>query len=142
MSNYVESYEDFRDKIKNKWDFTIIDGIAIEKEYSILNFDYSKADNAAKEITYWTTSASSNAKKSLEGMTIVITGKLNQYKNRDLFINDIINHGGKVVNSVSKNTTILINNDIDSNSSKNLAAKKLNIPIYTEENFLAEFLTL
>ena len=142
LSNYVESYEDFRDKIKNKWDFTIIDGIAIEKEYSILNFDYSKADNAAKEITYWTTSASSNAKKSLEGMTIVITGKLNQYKNRDLFINDIVSHGGKVVNSVSKNTTILINNDIDSNSSKNLAAKKLNIPIYTEENFLSEFLTL
>ena len=44
-------------------------------------------------------------------------------------------HGGKVVGSVSKNTTYLINNDIDSTSSKNETAKKLNIPIITEEQF-------
>jgi hypothetical protein len=35
-----------------------------------------------------------------------------------------------------------INNDINSNSSKNNAAKKLGIPIIAEENFLKDFLTL
>ena len=34
-------------------------------------------------------------------------------------------------------TTYLINNDINSTSSKNKKAKDLNIPIITEEQFLA-----
>ena len=51
----------------------------------------------------------------------------------------IENAGGKVVGSVSKNTTILINNDNNSTSSKNLSAKKLNIPIMTEDEFLKKF---
>ena len=44
--------------------------------------------------------------------------------------------GGKVTDSVSSKTDYLINNDVDSTSSKNLKAKKLNIPILTEEDFL------
>jgi NAD-dependent DNA ligase len=48
--------------------------------------------------------------------------------------------GGKVVDSVSKNTFCLINNDTESSSEKNLTAKKLNIPIFTEEYFIANFL--
>ena len=45
-------------------------------------------------------------------------------------------NGGKVVGSVTKNTNYLINNDINSNSSKNIKAKQLNIPILTEEEFI------
>ena len=37
--------------------------------------------------------------------------------------------------TVSKNVNYLINNDITSTSSKNLSAKKLNIPILSEEDF-------
>ena len=44
--------------------------------------------------------------------------------------------GGKVAGSVSAKTDLLINNDAASNSSKNQAAKKLGIPIVTEEEFL------
>ena len=45
--------------------------------------------------------------------------------------------GGKVTGSVSKNTDYLINNDNQSNSTKNKKAKELGIPILTEEEFLA-----
>ena len=44
--------------------------------------------------------------------------------------------GGKVTDSVSSKTDYLINNDIESTSSKNLKAKQLNIPIITEDDFL------
>ena len=45
-------------------------------------------------------------------------------------------HGGKVTGSVSAKTNYLINNDINSSSSKNQKAKSLGIPIITEEEFM------
>ena len=68
-------------------------------------------------------------------MTFVITGTLTQCKNRTELANIIVNNGGKVVGSVSKNTTYLINNDINSTSSKNQSAKQLGIPIISESKF-------
>ena len=47
--------------------------------------------------------------------------------------------GGKVVGSVSKNVNYLINNDITSNSSKNLKAKDLGIKIISEQDFQKMF---
>ena len=44
-------------------------------------------------------------------------------------------YGGKVSSSISKKTSYLINNNINSTSSKNISAKKLGVPIITEENF-------
>ena len=44
--------------------------------------------------------------------------------------------GGKVAGSVSKKTSYLINNDVESSSSKNKDAKKNDVPIITEEEFL------
>ena len=43
--------------------------------------------------------------------------------------------GGKVTGSVTKKTNYLINNDIQSNSSKNKKARELGIPILSEEDF-------
>ena len=80
-------------------------------------------------------------KATLEGAVVVITGRLNQFKNRAELQTAIINHGGKVVGSISKNTTYLINNDITSGSVKNISAKKLGVPILTEEEFSQKFLT-
>jgi DNA ligase (NAD+) len=73
---------------------------------------------------------------SLDGKTFVVTGSVNHYKNRDELKADIVVHGGTVVGSVSSKTSYLINNDINSTSSKNQKAKSLNIPIITEEEFL------
>lgn len=74
--------------------------------------------------------------KTLQGKTFVVTGSVNHYKNRDELKADIVTHGGTVVGSVSSKTSYLINNDINSTSSKNQKAKSLNIPIISEEDFL------
>lgn len=74
--------------------------------------------------------------KTLQGKTFVVTGSINHYKNRDELKADIVVHGGTVVGSVSSKTSYLINNDINSTSSKNQKAKSLNIPIISEEDFL------
>lgn len=75
--------------------------------------------------------------KTLQGKTFVVTGSVNHYKNRDELKADIVVHGGTVVGSVSSKTSYLINNDINSTSSKNQKAKSLNIPIISEKQFLA-----
>lgn len=74
--------------------------------------------------------------KILQGKTFVVTGSVHHYKNRDELKADIVAYGGTVVGSVSSKTSYLINNDINSTSSKNQKAKSLNIPIISEEEFL------
>ena len=71
----------------------------------------------------------------LEGKTFVITGSLNIYSNRKALKEFIESMGGKVTGSVTKNTDYLINNNIDSSSSKNKKAKELGVPIIDEETF-------
>lgn len=73
---------------------------------------------------------------TLQGKTFVVTGSVNHYKNRDELKSDIVAHGGTVVGSVSSKTSYLINNDINSTSSKNQKAKSLDIPIISEGEFL------
>lgn len=75
--------------------------------------------------------------KTLQNKTFVVTGSVNHYPNRDALKADIEAHGGKVVGNISSKTNYLINNDINSTSSKNTKAKSLNIPIISEEDFLA-----
>ena len=74
--------------------------------------------------------------KTLQGKTFVVTGSVNHYKNRDELKANIVAHGGTVAGSVSSKTSYLINNDINSTSSKNQKAKSLNIPIITECQYL------
>lgn len=76
----------------------------------------------------------------LSGKTVVITGGLFSFENRDAMKDAIEQRGGKVSGSVSKNTFVLVNNDIQSSSSKNKTAKQLGIPIVTEEEFIQKYL--
>lgn len=71
----------------------------------------------------------------LAGKTFVITGSVHIYKNRDDLKKTIESFGGKLVGSVSKNTDYLINNDVTSNSSKNVKARELGVKIISEEDF-------
>lgn len=73
---------------------------------------------------------------SLKGLTFVITGSLNHYTNRDELKSEIESYGGKVSGSISSKTSYLINNDVNSTSSKNSKAKSLNIPIISEKDFI------
>ena len=73
---------------------------------------------------------------SLEGKTFVITGSLVHFENRDALKELLEAKGAKVAGSVSKKTSYLVNNDLDSSSSKNKKAKELGVPIINEESLL------
>lgn len=70
------------------------------------------------------------------GMNFVITGSLVHFGNRSEAKELIESLGGKVTGSVTKKTNYLINNDIQSSSSKNKKARELGILILSEEDFL------
>lgn len=80
--------------------------------------------------------AENTAELKFDGMTFVITGSVEKFKNRNELKAYIEERGGKVAGSVSSKTTYLINNDITSDSSKNKEARKLNIKIINEDEFL------
>ena len=61
---------------------------------------------------------------------------MHHFANRDAVKASVEAAGGKTASSVSAKTNYLINNDINSSSSKNKKAKELDIPIITEEDFI------
>lgn len=71
-----------------------------------------------------------------DGLTFVITGSVEHFKNRKEMQELIEQRGGKVTSSVTAKTNYLINNDAASSSSKNKKAKELGIPIISEEDFV------
>ena len=73
------------------------------------------------------------------GLTFVITGDVHHYKNRNELKAYIESQGGKVASAVSGSTSFLINNDVTSTSGKNKKAKELNIPIISEDEFVAAY---
>lgn len=80
--------------------------------------------------------AESTEEQTLAGKTFVITGAVHHFENRDALKAYIEARGGKCTGSVSQKTDYLINNDVNSNSTKNKTAKSLGIPILSEEDFL------
>lgn len=116
--------------------FIGLDGFGKEMSKSLKQWWTQNKDNfyeLMKEFSF--AKQDDNKKSNLIGKTFVITGSLQHYKNRDELVNVIEQAGGKVSGSVSTKTSYLINNDVQSNSSKNQKAKKLNIPIISEEDF-------
>ncbi|RYZ49871.1 MAG: hypothetical protein EOP07_23805, partial [Proteobacteria bacterium] len=70
----------------------------------------------------------------LAGKQFVITGALSMP--RETIEKLIREAGGKASSAVSKNTSVLVTNEGDSNSSKMKKAKELGIPVWTEEALL------
>ena len=70
------------------------------------------------------------------GVNFVITGSVEHFANRAEVKEEIEKRGGKVTGSVTSKTNYLINNDVNSTSSKNRKARELGIPIISEEEFL------
>ena len=136
---FDNNYDAFRDAIDtNSQELYEIPGIGEIMIKNLRDFDFEEADfifvtYLVKEMRPAVSISTSN---KLEGKTFVITGKLKTFKNRNEIKAAIEKEGGKVTDSVSSKTSYLINNDVESTSSKNLKAKKLNIPIITEEDFI------
>lgn len=92
--------------------------------------------NLLKEVDIQIPEKASTGVSSLAGKTFVITGKLKHFTNRDALVAKIEELGGKASGSVSKNTSYLINNDVESTSGKNKKAKELGVPVISEDEFL------
>ncbi|MBD9272618.1 MAG: NAD-dependent DNA ligase LigA [Prevotella sp.] len=123
--------------------FASIDGIGPEKSARFVNWfkddkNYLKVSNLLKELDVKEVEVAEVGTKCA-GQTFVITGDVYHYKNRNELKAYIESQGGKVTGSVSNSTTYLINNDAESQSSKNKKAHQLGISIITEEQFREKF---
>ncbi len=80
--------------------------------------------------------AENGSEQPLAGKTFVITGSVEHFANRNELKDKIESLGGKTTGSVTGKTDYLINNDVESQSSKNKKAKELGVQIISEEDFM------
>ena len=123
--------------------FAIIPGIGPEKSARIVEWFHDEenrtiVDNLLKQINI-TQEEKETEGDLCNGLTFVITGDVYEYKNRNELKAYIESQGGKVTGSVSKSTNYLINNDLQSTSSKNQKANQLGIQIISEKDFIDRF---
>ena len=121
-------------------ELTAIDGVGGVIAGSVCEYFSSDENNRIfddllKEVVIEKPEAA-EARDGIAGKSFVITGSLHNFENRDALKTAIENAGGKVTGSVSSNTDYLINNDINSTSSKNKKAKELSVPIITEDEVI------
>ncbi|XME03088.1 NAD-dependent DNA ligase LigA [Lachnospiraceae bacterium C1.1] len=138
------NFDGFLKRLEENLGFVEIDGIGSEKSKSICEW-YSDEKNASdlknllKEVKVQNGGAEVDINGKCAGLTFVITGDVHEYKNRAEFKAYVESQNGSVTGSVSKKTDYLVNNDIESSSSKNKKAKELGIPIITEKEFIERF---
>jgi DNA ligase (NAD+) len=137
-------FEQFVNCAKNGTAFSQINGIGDKMSDSILQWfekNSNEFDSLLAQLTI-TNPTKKNEKEHTtycDNLTFVITGTLSHYKNRDALKAYILSQNGHVTNSISNKTDYLINNNIESKSSKNRKAKELKIPIITEKEFIQKF---
>lgn len=137
----VKDWNDFRNKVRNHFDFSSIDGFGTIKSNNILNFDYTDIDIITEKYLTITNDLLTVTNSELDNMNICITGRLSIVKNRDELIDLIKRHGGKVQSSVNTKTSFLVANK-EENSTKYNQAIKLGIPIITEKELIENYLTI
>ena len=141
LAKHFETWEKFVEAAESGFAFYTLPNFGSEMHNSIVEFNYAEARLLADHYIHFNVPevAPAPVGESLAGKTFVITGKLTHFKNRDEIKARIEALGGKVTGSVSKNTNYLINNDVNSTSSKNATAKSLGIPILSEDDFIQTF---
>ena len=134
------NYDLKRLKEANEEEIAAIEGIGDVIAASVVNYFEEEANKTALEALLYELDIEKpeeNENSSLlAGKTFVITGSVFHFANRSELKNYIEERGGKVTGSVTKKTDYLINNEKESNSSKNKKARELNIPLLSEEDFL------
>ena len=134
-------FDDDLDKIRSakEEEISAIDGIGLVIAGSLTKY-FAKPENNQKVdhlMGYLHIVKEEKANNQIfAGKNFVITGSLERFSNRGEAKNLIESLGGKVTGSVTGKTNYLINNDVNSNSSKNKKARELGIPILSEEDFL------
>ena len=125
----------------DKYNWSVIDGIGEKTSQQINEWidDSGNREDFRKllqTIIPVNLNTNDNTDQSLAGKNFVVTGDVTQFKNRKELQKFIESKGGKVTGSVTSKTNWLINNDVESTSSKNKKARELGIPIISEKEFL------
>jgi DNA ligase (NAD+) len=139
LAHHFGSWTEFINAIETKFKFYSLPNFGIETHQQIIKYNYSEAIEIVNNYIVFNEHINESEKKTLEGLVFVVTGRVNRFKNRDELKEKIESYGGKVTGSISKNTNYLINNDVNSTSSKNRTAKSMNIPILSEDLFIETF---
>ena len=142
ISARFPTYNQFREAVKGSFDFSELNNFGYEMNKSLKNFDYTELDYIVNNFLTIKENKEERKEQKLEGLTFCVTGKLinkDRWKNRDELASFITSLGGKVVGAVSPNINYLLNNDINSTSSKNLRAKELGKQIIDEQTFIEMF---
>lgn len=116
--------EDFGETTANELVEYFLDDDNLEMVYNLLDYVTIQQEDK-KETTF----------KSLDGLTFVVTGSVETFKNRKELEELITSLNGKLSGSVNSKTNYLINNDVASSSEKNKKAKELGVPIISEQEF-------
>ena len=137
-------FEGFLQRLHQGDGFEDIEGIGAERSRSIVTWyqnekNHSGFEDLLHELSIEHVEVQDTSSGSCAGLSFVITGDVHHYKNRDEFKAYVESQGGKVTGSVSKKTAYLVNNDVESASSKNRKAKELGIPIISEDTFIKQF---
>ena len=138
-------FDAFLQRMEESVGFDDIDGIGVERSNSILKWytnehNRMSLEHLLKELEIEDVQPIDTSDGLCTGLTFVITGDVHHFKNRDAFKAYVESQGGKVAGSVSGKTSYLVNNDVESNSSKNRKAKDLGVPILSEDADLHRFL--
>ena len=132
---HAVDFPDEDDKLYN------IKGIGEVMIKTLTTFNYTEADsifdNYIVEIISSVPDIEDKEIKPLQNKIFVLTGKTQSFKNRNELKTFIESNGGKVTGSISKKTNYLVNNDINSSSTKNKEAKEKGVKIISEEELLS-----
>ena len=142
ISKHCEyDFDTFVLKLIDKYNWSVIDGIGEKTSQQINEWidDSGNREDFRKllqTIIPVNLNTNNNTDQNLAGKNFVVTGDVTQFKNRKELQKFIESKGGKVTGSVTSKTNWLINNDVESTSSKNKKARELGIPIISEKDFL------
>lgn len=140
LAKKFKTWETFDEAGHGSYDFSTLNGFGEIANRNIHNWFYTMyQEDCIPQLVRNLHFINSNTEEDnrLSGMTFVITGALTHFANRDELKKELESHGAKVVGTISNKTSYLINNDINSTSSKNLKAIKLGIPIITENDLIS-----
>ena len=135
---FNNNYEEFK-MYGTTINYTQIDGFGESMNNSLhkwLSENHIMMEELTKEFTFKKEKNNSSSVDLLSNMVFAITGSLHFFRNRSDIQNTIEKYGGKFSETINKRTTMLINNDINSKSSKNIKAKTMGIKIITEKEFI------
>lgn len=144
ISKYFHGdYNDFELACERGFDFTQLEDFGQVMNDSIYKWfnsgNKNSLDYELQNLMYFIFEDGKDAIQNdfVNGKTFCITGNFYTMKRSEIerIITDC---GGKLSGSVSKKTDFLLTNDADSGSSKAEKAKELNIPIVSEEDFIAK----